>query len=60
MSIKLRRYEECEQIRTATEKIKHCLILSREKLHVTTVLSLHILRLKAVNEITARQIRTTV
>ena len=24
--IKLRRYEECEQIRTSTEKIEYCLI----------------------------------
>jgi len=35
MSIKLRRYEEHEQIRTATEKMKHCQIFSREIFYVT-------------------------
>jgi len=30
MSIKLWRQEECEQIRTSTEKKEHCLIFSRE------------------------------
>jgi len=35
MSIKLRRYEECEQIRTATDKMKYCLIFSREIFYVT-------------------------
>jgi len=39
--------------------MKHCLIFSREIFYLTTVLCLNILRLKAVNEITARQIRTS-
>jgi len=30
MPIKLTRWEKHEQIRTATEKMKHCLIFSRE------------------------------
>ena len=38
MSIKLRRYEECEQIRTATEKMEHCLTYSREIFYVIVVL----------------------
>ena len=59
MSIKLRRWEEREQIRTAAEKTKYCLIFSREILYVTVVLCLNILWLKAVNEITARQTRTS-
>ena len=59
MSIKLRRYEECEQIPTSTEKTEHCLIFPREIFHVTIVLCLNILWLKAVNEITARQTRTS-
>jgi len=42
------------KIRTATEKLKHCLIFSREIFYVTIVLSVNILRLKAVSEITAR------
>jgi len=42
MSIKLRRYEEREQIRTATEKMKDCLISAREIFHVTIVLCLNI------------------
>ena len=60
MSIKLRRWE-CEQIqaRASTEKMEHCLIFSREIFHVTTVLCRPILRLKAVNEITTRQTRTS-
>jgi len=36
-------------------KMKHCLIFSREIFYVTVVLCLNILRLKAVNEITAGQ-----
>jgi len=43
MSVKLRRQEEREQIRTATEKIKHCLIFLREIFYVTIVLCLNIL-----------------
>ena len=39
--------------------MKHCLIFSREIFYLTTVLCLNILRLKAVNGITARQIRTS-
>jgi len=39
--------------------MKHCLIFSREVIYVTIVLCLNILRLKAVNEITARQTRTS-
>jgi len=50
MSTELRRLEEREQTRTATEKMKRCLIFSREIFYVT---------LKAVNEITARQTRTS-
>jgi len=38
--------------------MKYCLILSRERFYVTVVSCLNILRLKAVNEITARQTRT--
>jgi len=58
MSIKLGRQEEREQIRTVTEKMKHCLIFSREILYVTNVLCSNILCLKAVNEIsiTAQQL----
>ena len=59
MSIKLRRQDEREQIRTATEKMKHCLIFSRQIFYVTIVLCLNILWLKANNEITARQTRTS-
>jgi len=51
--MKLRRREEREQIRTATDKMKHCLISSREIFYVTVVLCLNILWLKAVSEITA-------
>jgi len=58
MLIKLRRYEECEQIRTSTQKMEHCFIFSREIFYVTIVLCLNILGLKPVNEITARQTRT--
>jgi len=47
MSIKLRRWEEREQTRTGTEKMKQCLILSRETFYVTIV------------EITARHARTS-
>jgi len=39
--------------------MKYCLIFSREILYVTVVLCLNILWLKAVNEITARQTRTS-
>ena len=39
--------------------MKYCLILSRERFYVTVVSCLNILRLKAVNEITARQTRTS-
>jgi len=54
MSIKLRRPEECEQLRTSTEKLEHSVIFSREIFHVTIiVLCLNVLWLKAVNEITA-------
>ena len=42
-----------------TEKIKPCLVFSREIFYVTAVLCLNILWLKAVNEITARQTRTS-
>jgi len=59
MSIKLRRWEEREQTRTSTEKMEHCLIFSHETFYVTIVLCLNILWLKAVNEITARQTRTS-
>ena len=57
MSIKLRKWEEREQIRTSTEKMKHWLIVSREKLYVTIALCSNILRLKAVNVVNARQTR---
>jgi len=52
-------HEEREQIRTAAGKMKNCLILifSCEIFYVTIVLCSNILRLKAVNEITARQTR---
>jgi len=39
--------------------MEQCLIFSRETFYVTIVLCLHILWLKAVNEITARQTRTS-
>ena len=39
--------------------MKYCLIFLREILYVTIVLCLNILWLKAVNEITARQTRTS-
>jgi len=39
--------------------MKHCLIFSCEIFYVTIVLCLNILILKAVNEITARQTRTS-
>jgi len=39
--------------------MKYCVILSRERFYVTIVSCLNILRLKAVNEITARQTRTS-
>jgi len=35
MSIKLRRYEECERTLTSTEKRKHCLVFSSEIFYVT-------------------------
>ena len=41
------------------KKMKHCLIFSREIFYVTVVLCLNILWLKAVNDITARQTRTS-
>jgi len=44
--------------RTAAEKMKYCLIFSREIFYVTIVLCLNILRLTAINEITARETRT--
>jgi len=54
--IKLRRrQEEREQVETAAEKMKHCLIFSREIFYITIVVCLNILRLKAVSEISARQ-----
>ena len=59
MSIKLRRQEECEQVQTATKKMKHCLTFSHEIFYVTIVLSLGIIWLKAVDEITARQTQTS-
>ena len=59
MSTELRKQDACEQTRTATEKMKHCLIFSYEIFYVTIVLCLNILRLKAVSEITARQTRTS-
>ena len=34
---------ECEQIRTAAENMKHCLIFSREIFYISIVLSLNIL-----------------
>ena len=41
--------------------MKHCLIISREKFYVTIVVRLNIQRLKvkAANDITARQTRTS-
>jgi len=39
--------------------MKHCLIFSCEVFYVTIVLCLNILWLKAINEITARQTRTS-
>jgi len=39
----MRGYEEREQTRTATEKMKLCLIFSPEKFYVTVVLCLNIL-----------------
>jgi len=39
--------------------MQHCLIFSREIFYVIVVLCLNILRLKSVNEITARQTRTS-
>ena len=53
MLIKLRRQEECEQIRTSTQKTEHYFIFSREIFYVTIVLCFNILGLKPVNEITA-------
>ena len=47
------------QIRTSTEKMEHCLIFTRELICFTIALCLNILWLKAVNEITARQTRTS-
>jgi len=44
---------------TWTEKMKHCLIVSCKISYVTVVLRFNILRLKAVNEIAARQTRTS-
>ena len=38
VSIKLRRQENGEQAQTSTEKMKHCLIFSREIFYVTIVL----------------------
>jgi len=55
----LRRQEECEQIRTSTEKTKHCLIFLREIFYATIVLCLNTIWPKAVNEITARQTWTS-
>ena len=43
MSIKLRRWEKREQIRTATEKVRYCLIFSREIFYVRIDLYLNIL-----------------
>jgi len=37
MSVKLRRSEKREQIRTAAEKLKHCLIFSPELFYVTII-----------------------
>ena len=37
------RQDEREQIQTATEKMKHCLMFSREIFYVTDVLYLNIL-----------------
>jgi len=39
--------------------MKYCLIFSREIFYVTIVICLNILWLKAINEITARQTRTS-
>jgi len=41
------------------EKMKYCLIFSREIVYVTIVLCLNILRLKGINEITVGQTRTS-
>jgi len=60
MSIKLRRWDEREQIRTVTEETKHCLIFSREIFYVTIVLCFNVLWLKAVNEITISQTGTSI
>jgi len=46
-------------MRTATENTNHCPIFLREIFCVIIVLCLNILRLKAVNEITAMQTRTS-
>jgi len=58
---KLRRYvyEECEQMRASTERMEHRLIFSGEIFYVAIVLCLNVLWLKAVNEITSRQTRTS-
>ena len=58
---KLRRYvyEECGQMRASTERMEHRLIFSGEIFYVAIVLCLNILWLKAVNEITSRQTRTS-
>ena len=54
--MKLRRQEECEQKRTATEKMKYIFTWN---IYVTIGLCFNILWLKAINEITARQTRTS-
>jgi len=59
MLIKLRTQEECKQTRTAEEKMKRCLIFSREIFYATIVLCLIVLSLKAVNETAAGQTRTS-
>ena len=60
MSIKLRRQEEREQIRTAAEKMKHCLIFSREIFrHNCFMFKYSMTESSLINEITARQTRTS-
>jgi len=53
------KYEQRTVNKYDTEKMKHCLIFSREIFYVTIVLCLNIISLKAVDEITARQTRTS-
>jgi len=43
MLVKLRSEEERERIQTAAERMKHCVIFSREVFYVTIILCLNIL-----------------